>query len=149
MAGDGDKRGLTRGGLVKTGAAAAVALGLGGASRALAGTEETDLAASGIRKPNGGAAYLHAATYGPLVGSNFKLRRPGTRTLRLKLIDAKKLRGAGDSFSLLFRGSRATVDAGTYRFEHPALGGFDLFVVPVGRGVKGQDLEAVINRIAA
>ena len=40
------------------------------------------------------------------------------------------------------------VASGTYRIEHPALGGFELFAGPVGRGVKGLDLEAVINRIA-
>lgn len=149
MRGDGDTRGVTRGGLIKTGAAAAVALGLGGAGRAFAGNNEADLAASGIGRPRGGGAHLHAATYRPLVGTDFKVRRPGARDLRLKLIDAKKLRGAGESFSLLFRGKgRAALDAGTYRFEHPALGAFDLFVGPVGRGVKGLDLEAVINRIA-
>ena len=32
--------------------------------------------------------------------------------------------------------------------EHPSLGRFDLFVVPVGRDVKGQDYQAVVNRIA-
>jgi len=32
--------------------------------------------------------------------------------------------------------------------EHRTLGAFDLFVNPVGRGVKGLNLEAVINRIA-
>jgi hypothetical protein len=144
-----DKRALTRGGLIKAGAATAIALGLGGASRAVAGAEAADLAAPGIAKPGGGPRHLRAATYPPLVGTTFMLRRPGARTLRLKLIEAKELGGAGESFSLLFHArGRARIDSGMYRFEHPALGSFDLFAGPVGRGVKGLDLEAVVNRIA-
>ena len=149
MSGAGDKRALTRGGLIKAGAATAFALGLGGVSRAVGGAEAADLAASGIATPGAGPRHLRAATYPPLVGTTFTLRRPGARALRLKLIDATTLDGAGESFSLLFHvPGRVRVDSDTYRFEHPALGAFDLFVGPVGRGVKGQDLEAVVNRIA-
>ena len=148
MSEDRDTRALTRSGLIKTGAAAAAALGLGGAARALAGGPEADVAASEIGKPRGGAAHLRAATYAPLIGTHFKLRRPDDRPLRLKLIEAKTLRGPGEAFSLLFRGRRTVIEAGMYSFEHPALGAFDLFVGPVGRGVKGLDLEAVVNRIA-
>ena len=55
----------------------------------------------------------------------------------------------GDSFSLLFRGRRTSgVESGVYRIEHPRMGSFELFLSPVGRGVKGLNLEAVINRIA-
>jgi hypothetical protein len=64
-------------------------------------------------------------------------------------VDARALLGPGDAFSLLFRGRRrAGVTGGIYQIEHPALGTFELFVNPVGRGVKGLNLEAVINRIA-
>ncbi len=67
----------------------------------------------------------------------------------MKLVDATKRPSAGESFSLLFRGHRTTgVDAGSYRLEHPRMGSFELFLSPVGRGVKGLNLEAVINRIA-
>ncbi len=141
-----ESRGLTRHGLIKAGAVAAVAFGAVGTERALAGA---GAAASGIRRPSGGPAYLHRETYIPLVGTNFGVQRPGAGTLRVKLIQARQLPRAGDAFSLLFRGrARAGVASGTYRFEHPSLGEFDLFVSPVGRGVKGLDLEAVINRIA-
>ena len=67
----------------------------------------------------------------------------------MKLVEARQLPSVGESFSLLFRGRvRAGIDSGMYRLEHPSLGVFELFVSPVGRGVKGLDLEAVINRIA-
>ncbi len=142
-------QGLTRSGLIKAGAAAAVALGAGGTERAIAGAAGVGPAASGLGKPSGGPAYLHRETYIPLVGTDFRFHRPGTRTLRMKLVQARQLPRVGDAFSLLFRGqARAGVASGTYRLEHPSLGEFDLFVSPVGRGVKGLDLEAVINRIA-
>jgi hypothetical protein len=144
-----ENRGLTRGGLIKVGAAAALVVGAGGAGRALAGAGAASLAGSGLGKPQGGAAYLHRETFVPLVGSDFRVLRPGERALRVKLIEAKQLPSHGESFSLLFRGRAHTAVGGDiYRIEHPALGEFELFVGPVGRGVKGQDLEAVINRIA-
>jgi hypothetical protein len=146
-----DARGLTRGGLIKAGAAAALVVGAGGAGRALAGgqTAAPGLEGSAIEKARGGPAHLHRATYVPLVGSDFRVRVPEAGTLRFKLVEARALRGPGDAFSLLFRGRRrAGVAGGIYRIEHPALGGFELFVNPVGRGVKGLELEAIINRIS-
>lgn len=144
-----EKRGLTRGGLIKAGAAAALAVGVGGTGRALAGGAGASLAGSGLGKPLGGAAYLHRTTFVPLVGSDFRVLRPGARALTVRLVEAKQLPSQGESFSLLFHShTRAGIGEGTYRIEHPALGGFDLFIGPVGRGVKGLDLEAVINRIA-
>src|SRR6266478_358844 len=94
-----ENRGLTRGGLMKAGAVAALAVGAGGAGRALAGTAGAGLAASGLGKPRGGPAYLRHATFAPLVGSDFRVRRPGARTLRVKLIEARQLSGVGEPFS--------------------------------------------------
>jgi Domain of unknown function (DUF6916) len=145
-----ENTGFTRGGLIKIGAVAAFAVGAGSAGRALAATGGPDAAASGIGKPSGGAAYLRHAIFVTLVGSTFRFHVPDVRPLRVKLLEARKLGGPGESFSLLFRGDkRASIADGTYRLEHPSLGAFELFVSPVGRGVKGQDLEAVINRIKA
>jgi uncharacterized protein DUF6916 len=143
--------GLTRSGLIKAGGAAALAAGAGGfVGRALAGGgDASKLAGSAVGRAHGGPAYLSRATYAPLVGTDFRVHVPGEKTLRLKLIEARALKGPGDAFSLLFRGRRqADVKSGTYRIEHRTIGSFDLFVNPVGRGVKGLDLEAVINRIA-
>ena len=140
-----ETHGLTRGGLMKLGAAAAFAAAAGGAGRALAGV---GIAGSGLRKPAGGADYLRHTTFVPLVGTDFRIHRPDARPLRVKLIDVKQLRSAGESFSLLFHGhAGASLPQGIHRIEHQALGRFDLFVVPVGRGASGQDFEAVINRI--
>jgi hypothetical protein len=150
---DGDSAKLTRGRLLKTGAVAALAAGAGGAGGALAGAAAAGAgsvdAGPGIGKPARGKAYLRRSTYAPLVGTRFKVHRPGERTLRVKLVSARQLPSVGDSFSLIFRTGRTQhVESRIYRLEHPALGSFELFLSPVGRGVKGLDLEAVINRIA-
>lgn len=144
-----ETRGLTRGGLIKAGAAAALAVGASGTGAALAGRSSAESVPSGIRSPKGGPAYLRRSSYSPLVGTNFRFHAPGAQPLKLKLVEARMLRGPGESFSLLFRGRRQVdIKGGTYRIEHRALGSFELFVNPVGRGVKGLDLEAVVNRIA-
>jgi hypothetical protein len=149
MDGSAEARAVSRGGLIKAGAAAAFALGVGGAGRALASTGGAGLEGAGIAKPRGGPAYLRHASYGPLVGSDFRVHLPEARALRFKLVEARVLRGPGEAFSLLFRGRRRPdFEGGTYRIEHPSLGAFELFLNPVGRGLKGLHLEAVINRIA-
>src|SRR4051795_2326424 len=98
-------RGLTRGGLLKAGALAALAAGTGGAGAALAGAAAgTGAAASGSGRPGRGPAYLSHATYAPLVGTDFHLHRAARRSLRVRLIEARRNeRSVGDSFSLLFR----------------------------------------------
>ncbi|MGZ4280853.1 MAG: DUF6916 family protein [Gaiellaceae bacterium] len=149
---DGESAKLTRGRLLKTGAVAALAAGAGGAGSVLAGAAAGAGAVDagpGIGKPGRGKAYLRRSTYAPLIGTRFKVHRPGERTLKVKLISARQLPSAGDSFSLTFRTGRTpSVESRIYRLEHPALGSFELFLSPVDRGVKGLDLEAVINRIA-
>ena len=104
--------------------------------------------AEGIGKPLGGPAYLRRETYLPLVGSAFVAHLPETRALKVRLIQARQLRGPGEAFTLVFRAHRpAAAEEGIYRFVHPSLGEFELFANPVGRGVKELDLEAVVNRI--
>lgn len=53
-----------------------------------------------------------------------------------------------ENFTLLFRGSNhEPLPQQIYRLEHPALGLFDLFLVPVGRDGQGTLYEAIINRL--
>jgi hypothetical protein len=147
-----ESRGLTRSGLIKAGTLAALAVGSGGAGAALArgaGIGAVAATSSGLGKPGRGPAYLERETYVPLVGSDFRVHRPGAGALRVKLIEARRLPSVGEAFSLHFRGHPgARVESGMHRLTHPSLGEFDLFLGPVGRGVKGLELEAVINRIA-
>jgi hypothetical protein len=147
------QRSMSRTGLLKLGAVAALVLGAGPAAKALEGgnavpvTAEADgIAAARVRGPR----YLRLATYVPLVGSVFKIRREGASTLSVKLVSATRLQGVGESFSLIFRGhGNAKLGQQIYTLEHSSLGSFPLFLVPVGPAIKGQDFQAIVNRIPA
>ena len=52
------------------------------------------------------------------------------------------------NFSLYFRGSHDNpLRQNTYRFEHPQLGAFDLFIGPAGTSGSLKLYEAVFNRL--
>jgi hypothetical protein len=148
------QRSMSRTGLLKLGAVAAFVLGAGPAARAVASVPETaspaapaPAAGRSVRGPH----YLRLATYVPLVGSTFRIHRTQASALRVKLVSATQLPSdIGESFSLMFRGhANAKLGQETYMIEHPRLGSFPLFLVPVGRARKGQSFEAVVNRIPA
>jgi hypothetical protein len=143
--------GISRARLLKVGAVTALMAGAGGAGRALAGVTgaSTVDAGPGVGRERGGAGYLHRESWAPLLGDRLKLSLPGQKTLRMQLIAVTPHKSPGQSFSLVFRGGRdAAAESGLYRIQHSSLGSFELFLSPVGRGVKGLDLEAVINRVA-
>jgi hypothetical protein len=146
------QRSMSRTGLLKLGAVAALVLGAGPAAKALESsnaapaTTEDGGVATRVRSPR----HLRLATYVPLVGSTFKIQRRGASPLSVKLAAATRLQGVGESFSLVFRGhANAKLGQDTYDLEHPSLGTFPLFVVPIGRATKGQDFQVIVNRIPA
>jgi hypothetical protein len=52
------------------------------------------------------------------------------------------------SFSLLFHGTQSQpLGQGTYSFEHPQVGSFDLFIVPVAAENGRLHYQAVFNRL--
>ena len=52
------------------------------------------------------------------------------------------------NFSIFFRGSHDNfLRQNTYRFEHPQLGSFDLFIGPAGTSGNLKQYEAVFNRL--
>ena len=87
------------------------------------------------------------------VGTVFRLAQgagPG-----LKLVEAKALSShsqaadaRNEKFSLLFTGPKnQTPSQDTHRFEHPELGVFEIFIVPVGHTDSSRAYyEAVFNR---
>jgi hypothetical protein len=141
---------MSRTSLLKLGAFGALAFGIGPAARAASGVLGPAANDEGSITPAGPAPrYLRLATYVPFVGSTFRINREGASPLKVKLVSAKALAGKGESFSLIFRGPRhAELAQQISTLEHPSLGRFDLFVAPIGRGVKGQEFQAVVNRIA-
>jgi hypothetical protein len=102
-------------------------------------------------------AYLVQASYPPLLHTTFRLEH-SDGVADAELVDVKdlvpaELKAAGKAaevFSLTFEtlgpGSFAQ---GTYPLQHPSLGSFQLFLVPVGQGPRGFLLEAVVNRLDA
>lgn len=54
-----------------------------------------------------------------------------------------------EQFSIVFRGplDRA-LSQGLHRFRHAQMGEFELFIVPIKRGVEEYQYEAVFNRLA-
>ena len=54
----------------------------------------------------------------------------------------------GECFSLQFSGGQQQLKQDTYGMQHPSLGNFSLFLVPVGADKKGvQSYLAIINRL--
>jgi hypothetical protein len=98
---------------------------------------------------------MNCATFVPLLNSSFKCKPAGVsdRDLILAGIEEQPLtaiseRASLETFSLLFWSrSDVKLPQGTYSLEHPALGEFALFIVPVDRANPGQLYEAVFNRI--
>lgn len=103
--------------------------------------------------------YYTKATFAPYVGSTFAVRlsRSQVRYLQLRKVEDMCPASAntsvttlGECFSLLFLGPRnAYLQQNTYKFEHAALGKFQLFIVPAGRHPTSKNQEyykAIINR---
>lgn len=69
----------------------------------------------------------------------------------VELVEAAELdprrRGASNTrvpFSVVFLGPPdPLLPQGTYRFDHQGLGGFEIFIVPIGRDEDGVRYEAV------
>ena len=83
------------------------------------------------------------------LGSPFSIWLDDDRAVPLTLVELHQspARAGWECFSLLFEGPDPPVfGQGTYRTEHPAIGTFPLFVVPVWTDAEGQHYEAVINR---
>ncbi|HEX2052532.1 MAG TPA: hypothetical protein VHJ78_02245 [Actinomycetota bacterium] len=93
-----------------------------------------------------------AETFRPLVGQTFVLRAGGER-LELQLAEVNLLGSAArvsessrNPFSLLFHGPVEPVwGQRTYPVEIPALGEFDLFLVPIGPDGGAMRYEAIFT----
>ena len=95
--------------------------------------------------------------FSPFVGDQFKISTEDRQILGLKLVEvtdrSEQVNTVGDEkrqecFSMIFQGpSDSPLDQKTYAFEHPGMGQFDLFIVPIGQRDNVIDYEAVINRI--
>lgn len=94
-------------------------------------------------------ATVTLATFAPHLGERFLLSGvDGPVPLTLAAVDALPAStGAGrdEPFALVFRGPRHPVPQEIHRVEHPELGRFDLFLVPIGPDALGNRYEAVFS----
>jgi hypothetical protein len=112
---------------------------------------------AGVTTPGTGVDELSRMAFAGAVGTDFQVHVGALEasTVRLESVtDLVTPAGAPaptpgkEGFSLLFTGpSKSTFHQGTYTLSHPTLGGFALFLVPVGPRDSATRYEAVINRL--
>jgi len=101
-------------------------------------------------------AQLSLPTFQPLRDEIFQVTHEGG-TAALRLLQITDLSGGidkemqGECFSLLFRSApHPTLGQGMYKFFHPKLGSFAMFIVPVNQPLADGSghFEAIFNRTA-
>ena len=96
---------------------------------------------------------LTMAMFSGCLNTRFRIRpfRRSRVGVTLVAVEDRGSRPGGECFGLIFRGGRPhrPLAQDTYAIEHPVLGAFALFVVPMTSDGSGNYCEAVINRLAA
>lgn len=86
-----------------------------------------------------------------LVGTHFRVLTEAVEGIELELAQTNSKPELGpnfECFSLVFKGPVGRLlRQGTYRLEHRQLGGFDLFIVPVGQETGACLYQADFNRL--
>ena len=101
---------------------------------------------------------LTLAKFSALARTHFVVRRaPPHESVQVELVQVTSgstVARAGpdaqqyESFSLLFHGAQSQpLGQGTHSFEHPQLGTFELFIVPVAAENGRLHYQAVFNRL--
>ncbi|HEV2706679.1 MAG TPA: hypothetical protein VGV59_12200 [Pyrinomonadaceae bacterium] len=94
---------------------------------------------------------LNEETFARLLNTKFVLHAEPGQDSELELVEVSsgpvEKEGQGDCFSLIFRGPTETLfQQRIYNFEHPQIGSFDLFIVPIRRHTDGFYYEVIFNR---
>jgi hypothetical protein len=139
---------------LKTGSLVAVAAGF--PLKALAGESTQPVAPANSvlsGKIAAEAARLNSAAFKSCLNTQFRISRPNTDAVILKLVEVshwqEPSRGTDrECFSALFSATlRAPLGQDTYDVEHPSLGKFQMLLVPIGVKQRGLRYEAVFNRL--
>ena len=94
---------------------------------------------------------LGPAAFEPHRGTEFELELDDQPRAMLRLDEVTAYRQhpgtpRAEPFALVFSGSPPMLEQRTYRLGHPAFGGFDIFLVPIGLDADGRvRYEAVFN----
>jgi len=100
-------------------------------------------------------AHYTRSAFASYINSIFRLYT-GYSTIEVALVEVKDLApdaaaaaNGKECFSLLFRGGTRALRQNTYAMDHPALGKFQLFLVPGAPDDNGaQSFVAIINRLS-
>lgn len=95
-------------------------------------------------------------TFSPLEGQPFRLHVEGVPPVEMRLVSVKAIPVSGwrpeeaaahrQPFSLVFLcRSQYVLQQAIYRFEHEAIGVFEIFIVPVSRTTEGVSYEVVFS----
>jgi hypothetical protein len=100
---------------------------------------------------------LSFTTFAGHLGDRFEIRLDPTETISAELVEVTNHTGTDsststdnqrDCFAVLFQTSQDhSLEQNTYVFDHPEIGQFSLFIVPVGMDKRGRLYEAVFNRL--
>jgi len=109
--------------------------------RVLSGATRSDWA-SQLNTP----FHIHSATKGKIKVTLAEVKMG--QAAALKPGQLPRPDAGNERFSLIFSGCRSELLAqDTYRMDHPALGQFELFIVPIfTRNLSKIDYQAVVNR---
>ena len=95
-------------------------------------------------------------TFMPMAGQVFRLPVQGAEPLEMTLESVTEIPVSGwrpeeaaehrKPFSLVFLGPpQFVLPQAIYRFEHDAIGAFEIFIVPIGRTPQGVSYEVVFS----
>jgi hypothetical protein len=95
---------------------------------------------------------LTAAEFGKHLNTNYQVELDDQMSLDLELVEVSphistqaEQQGL-ERFSAVFQGPfQPRLPQRTYAFNHPAMGKFDLFIVPIAQNDRGLVYEAVFN----
>jgi hypothetical protein len=93
---------------------------------------------------------LHLASFAEHLQTKFQAQAEETPAVELEMVSATDT-GSGpgeEQFSIIFRGPLDVfLSQRTYRMEHPRMGTFELFLVPIKKDQDGFYYEACFSRM--
>ena len=96
------------------------------------------------------AASLQHEVFAQHLNTIFRIYVDDSSAIDAKLIEVSELNLSPrqERFSIVFRGPNETyLGQGMRRFEHPEMGEFALFLVPISSDDQGYRYESVFNRL--
>ena len=141
---------LSRRSLLKIAVGGAGVVALGSASRLLPLPKSQNAPWS-----EGGVRPLARSQFTAALGEVFKVQEHPLKVVDMTLVEVSPLPGEVGihsewSFSLLFAAStEIQLQQETYQVNHPKLGDFPLFLVPMGMDKRSPKYEAVFNQVTS